>query len=543
MPQYLHPGVYVQEVPSAVRPIAGVGTSTAGFIGVVPDDEIIPLRPVTGESITVPQRGGASFNLASYPVVTTQGSYSATVGQNPATGTVTLSNDNTNFVSKVTFSPGLSGGDAVTINYVAGLARPPLRQITGEGIGTGVDPDQVQPPTKTFDLDHYLVLTTPATFQMRVGGQPAAATLANDPLMQVSRVTFNTAPPKDAEITGDYIVRLSQGAATGEVKLCTNFSEFKNYFGDFSPGPGQRNLAHAVYGFFNNGGTRCFVVRVANNGAVGDALKSFEAIDEIAIVAAPGVTDTGAQNAIIAHCETTMQDRFAILDTAETVDLTAFKPGASGAPPRSDYAAVYVPWIQAFDPVNELVYVPPSGHMAGIFARVDASRGVHKAPANETVFGALDLKQPISKVQQDGLNPNGVNCIRSLNGNITVWGARTFGGDANGVYKYISTRRLFLFLRKSIDQGTQWVVFEPNDPSLWAKVNRNVGAFLTNVWRDGALFGTTPAEAFYVKCDAETNPPDVRNLGQLVTEIGVAPVQPAEFVIFRITQWGGPVGG
>src|SRR5205823_3157925 len=150
--------------------------------------------------------------------------------------------------------------------------------------------------------------------------------------------------------------------------------------------------------------------------------------------------------------------------------------------------------------------VPPSGHMAGIYARVDTQRGVHKAPANEVVLGALSLTYQLSRAQQDGLNPQGVNCIRDLNGNIRVWGARTLGGDANTAWKYVSVRRLFLFLRESIDQGTQWVVFEPNDPALWAKIRRNVTAFLTNVWRDGALFGATPEEAFYVRCDERTNP-------------------------------------
>jgi phage tail sheath protein FI len=171
---------------------------------------------------------------------------------------------------------------------------------------------------------------------------------------------------------------------------------------------------------------------------------------------------------------------------------------------------------------------------------VDTTRGVHKAPANETVRGALGLRYNISRSQQDGLNPQGVNAIRDLNGNIRVWGARTMGGDANGEWRYINVRRLFLFLRESIDEGTQWVVFEPNTPDLWAKITRNITAFLTNVWRAGALFGTTPQEAFYVKCDAETNPPEVRDAGQVVTEIGVAVVKPAEFVIFRISQWAGP---
>jgi phage tail sheath protein FI len=180
--------------------------------------------------------------------------------------------------------------------------------------------------------------------------------------------------------------------------------------------------------------------------------------------------------------------------------------------------------------------------MAGIYARVDTQRGVHKAPANETVLGAVGLKYNLSKAKQDGLNPQGINCIRSLNGNIRVWGARTLGGDGNGEFKYINIRRLFNFLRESLDEGTQWTVFEPNAPDLWAAIRRNVTAFLTIVWRSGALFGNTPEQAFYVKCDEETNPPEIRDQGQVITEIGVAVVKPAEFVVFRISQWAGPGG-
>jgi phage tail sheath protein FI len=214
---------------------------------------------------------------------------------------------------------------------------------------------------------------------------------------------------------------------------------------------------------------------------------------------------------------------------------------------RTDYGALYYPWIQVFDIATQLMapdgngerLCAPSGHVAGIYARVDHERGVHKAPANEVVRGALELDDQISKNIQDGLNPHGINCIRNINDDITVWGARTVGGDANTDLKYINVRRTLIFLRKSIDQGTQWVVFEPNDRSLWAKITRNVTAFLTTVWRDGALFGSTPQEAFYVKCDDETNPPEERDLGKVTTEIGVAIVEPAEFVIFRISQWEG----
>jgi Bacteriophage tail sheath protein len=415
MPQYLSPGVYVEEVPSSVQPIAGVGTSTAGFIGVAPN------------AVTVPRRN-PDFDP-----------------------TQNVSNTNSPFV-----------GDSFTL--------------------------------------------------------PAPA---------------------------------------GEVRLCTTFSDFTRMFGGFSTDVGQSNLAHAVYGFFNNGGSRCYVARVAAAADIGTALTAFAAIDEIAIVAAPGLVANTARSAVVDHCTST-GDRFAILDIAEQVetdnvlDLTLLDPSNDDnvLPDNSDYAATYFPWLAVYDPATAiqnpagdgLRMVPPSGHIAGVYARIDTERGVHKAPANAVVRGALGLRYSISKAQQNGLNPQGVNAIRDLNGNIRVWGARTVGGDRNAEWKYVNVRRLFLFLRESIDEGTQWVVFEPNDASLWAKITRNVTAFLTNVWRDGALFGDTPEQAFYVKCDAETNPPEVRDLGRVVTEIGVAVVEPAEFVIFRISQWSGPGG-
>jgi len=414
MPQYLSPGVYVEEVPSAVKAIAGVSTSTPGFIGVIPDK----------------------------------------------------------------------------IHLVA------------------KDP------------------TTPGTTKY---------------------------------------VDFTLGAAAKTPKLITNWTQFTKLFGDLvgdetaaatgdaSPAidESHRNLAYAVYGFFNNGGGRCFVVRITSGTDLGDALKAFAAIDEIALVAMPGNTEDAARDALVTHC-VSVADRFAILDgpatSTDLTELTKIHADGGVAPKNTDFAAWYFPWIKVFDPATKLltpsgdgtVAVPPSGHLAGIYARVDTERGVHKAPANEAIRGALDVTQPLAKSDQDGLNPKGVNCIRVLNGNIFAWGARTVGGDANADLKYINVRRTLLFLRKSIDEGTQWVVFEPNSPALWQKITRNVTAFLTNVWRAGALFGTTAQEAFYVKCDAETNPPELRELGQVVTEIGVAIVRPAEFVIFRISQFTAP---
>jgi phage tail sheath protein FI len=176
--------------------------------------------------------------------------------------------------------------------------------------------------------------------------------------------------------------------------------------------------------------------------------------------------------------------------------------------------------------------------MGGIWARSDNTRGVHKAPANEVVLGAVGLAYNTTKGEQDTLNPNGVNCIRAFPGRgIRVWGARTL--SSNPSWRYINVRRLFNYVEKSIEGGTQWVVFEPNDPMLWSRVRRDVAAFLSTVWSSGALFGLSPAQAFYVKCDSELNPPEQRDLGRLIVEIGMAPVKPAEFVIFRISQWAG----
>jgi uncharacterized protein len=347
--------------------------------------------------------------------------------------------------------------------------------------------------------------------------------------------------------------------------LITSWSQFTRAFGDLvgdedapatedsSPAidEGHRRLAHAVYGFFNNGGSRCFVARVTDETELDAVLSAFAAIDEIALVSAPGQLGDSVRDKIVTHCLAT-GERFAILDAPESVsDLgTLTKIAADGGvmPTKSDHAAWYYPWITVFDPASKLqdptgdgtLAVPPSGHLAGIYARVDTERGVFKAPANEAVRGALGVSHSLSKADQDGLNPKGVNCIRVLNGSVLVWGARTVGGDANADLKYINVRRTLLFLRKSIDEGTQWVVLEPNTPALWAKITRNVAAFLTTMWRSGALFGATAQEAFYVRCDAETNPPELRELGQVVTEIGVAIVRPAEFVIFRISQFSAP---
>jgi phage tail sheath protein FI len=248
------------------------------------------------------------------------------------------------------------------------------------------------------------------------------------------------------------------------------------------------------------------------------------------------------QGKMIAHAEL-MGDRMAILDTPDGLisqEVLEWRMNTAGY--DSKMAALYWPWIEVMDPLSgRPTRIPPSGHIAGVWARTDEERGVHKAPANEVIRGANGLAFQITHAEQGELNRNGINCIRAFPGRgIRIWGARTLSSDPE--WRYINVRRLFNFIAESIMIGTQWSVFEPNDERLWGKLATNVGSFLSRVHRSGALSGASPQEAYFVKCDAETNPPEVVEAGQVVCEIGVAPVKPAEFVIFRLSQFTGGGG-
>ena len=367
-------------------------------------------------------------------------------------------------------------------------------------------------------------------------------------------------------------------AHVGEVRGINGWAQFVREFvtdeGESTP------LSHAVFGFFLNGGSRCYVVNVgAGQAIMGGGRKRtglglLEEIDEVAIVAAPGYTDAASYDALLTHCET-LKDRVAILDApAEVTVLNRLTEVATASPERSarreekeenadggetdgggaggaglrprqsdgGYGAFYFPQITVRDPLSpdaDLVNIPPSGHLAGIYARTDATRGVHKAPANEVVRGALNVTYRLTRAEQGELNQLGVNCIRLFGREgVRVWGARSLAASSSE-WRYISVRRLFNMIEESIVESTRWIVFEPNDQTLWKSIRRDVGAFLTRLWRDGALMGSTSEEAFFVKCDEETNPPEVIDAGMVVTMIGIAPVKPAEFIVFRISQYRG----
>lgn len=261
----------------------------------------------------------------------------------------------------------------------------------------------------------------------------------------------------------------------------------------------------------------------------------------VSIMAVPGITDADVQLSLVAHCEN-LKSRFAVLDmplNVSKVDELLEQRDIFD----SSYAAVYHPWLESFDALaKRSTYLPPSGAVMGIYARCDIERGVHKAPANEVVRGCTGLSTPYNEREQDLLNPKGVNLIRAFTGRgIRVWGARTV--SSNALWKYINVRRLFIYTEETIRANTNWVVFEPNSEVLWSRVRRTIELFLASLWRSGALAGATPAEAFYVEIGPTTMTQDDIDNGRLICNIGIAPVKPAEFVIFRITQHTAEAGG
>ncbi len=317
-------------------------------------------------------------------------------------------------------------------------------------------------------------------------------------------------------------------------RMLSLWSQFEHYFERPSP---DSYLAYAVRGFFQNGGRRCYVAIIKNlsRESLEEGLNSIAALNMVDLVCVPELATLGSeafswQQIVVQHCENA-GDRFAILDsrhgdTSEAVaDQWSSIDGHNGA--------IYYPWVRVHGfEHGTTVLVPPCGHVAGIYARTDAIRGVHKAPANEVLEGVLDLERPITNEEQDYLNPKHVNCLRSFPGRgIRVWGARTLSGHPD--WTYVNVRRLFLTAVRWVNWQMTDVAFEPNDAKLWARIERELTTYFTEQYRSGALKGRTPQEAFYVKCDAETNPPETRHENRVVTEIGLAPATPYEFVVVR----------
>jgi phage tail sheath protein FI len=542
MPEYLSPGVYVEEVDRGPKPIEGVGTAMAAFVGFTEKAEY--LREVDGEMVTE--------NLLNKPqLVTNWTQYVQRFG-----GFVEGA-----YMPHSVYGYFHNGGSRCYVVSVKtiGNAQVPLlgadgkphliakaKQAGFDGLRLRVKVDVPELPApkgkakaKEGEEEGAAAEGGLPPFTMTVERQGVSgAWQVKEALPDVTLVEVEEDGTKQVQVAyknnkaSEWIELIIPDVAAPLAKIWPAAQQQ-------SLNLEQQQLLPATSAEFKGD-------VVERSGVEG-----LEALDDVTMLVVPDLMSTppgeklnldmvkAVQTAMIAHCER-LADRVAILDpppNATPQEIKEWRMNTAGY--DSSYAALYWPWVQVDDPIqNRPIYIPPSGHVAGIWARNDNTRGVHKAPANEVVLGATGLAYNCTKGEQDTLNPNGVNCIRAFPGRgIRVWGARTL--TSNPSWRYINVRRLFNYVEKSIENGTQWVVFEPNDTFLWFRVQRDVTSFLTTVWSDGALFGGSPAQAFYVKCDAELNPPESRDLGRLIIEIGMCPVKPAEFVIFRISQWAG----
>jgi phage tail sheath protein FI len=512
MAEYLSPGVYIEEVNSGPRPIEGVGTAMAAFVGLAPAGPINEARLITNWSQYVDTFGAEMDGGRRAPHM--KGAY----------------------LSHAVYGYFLNGGGRC---YVIRI---------GNGRNASGSAATLQIPSKASETNPSLTIQAkskqpsdievevlPATSEDAPEGTFTVRVRSGEQQELYENVTLGRA--KSSRNVVDTVNQASKLVTIIEAQSAGTLADRAPTFGAYRLMGLDSNVLPAlqVTNFSGDASERTGIagLEIAEDATMiccPDLMSAFEAgaLDRTGVKA--------VQTAMIAHCER-MGDRMAILDPLPDLSPQEVKKWReSETNYDSQFAALYYPWITVAGPDGKPIQVPPCGHLAGVYARSDNTVGVHKAPANEVVTGALDVAKQITKGEQDTLNPVGINCIRSFTGRgIRVWGARTLSSDP--AWRYINVRRLFNFVEKSIERGTQWVVFEPNDPDLWARVRRDVGLFLRNVWRSGALFGNTPGEAFFVKCDAELNPPEVRDVGQLVIEVGLAAKKPAEFVIFRLSQF------
>lgn len=522
MPEYLSPGVYVEELEIGARPIEGVSTSMAGFLGPTVRG---PERPRLVIGFEQFRRIYGSYLPGSFLAYGVEGFFK-NGGQRCFVGRI-VSVDNTTAATR---------GDLSTVGVEA--IGP---GTWGDRIAVKVDRGSLNNPTGTPPVDVFKLTVMywddPPPTPLVDPTDPANATDPNRREPDLLEVYDNLT---DNQTSIDYYEKMvnPQSNLIRLIRLADNNpadQPLELLTGLANPVNGNDGVPIDLADYQGRA-----LPSLPDGTTIRTGFLGFREIDEISIVCIPDFQSVpNLTNEIITHC-TQMGDRFAVLHSdpaAHTLaTINTIRP-----PQDTRYAAFYFPWIKVFDPrINRDILIPPSGHVAGIYAKTDIERGVHKAPANKVVQGATALQFKITKGEQDMLNPRGVNCLRAFPGRrIRVWGART--SSTNTLWKYINVRRLFLFVEESIEEGTQWVVFEPNDEKLWARVRATITQFLTRVWRDGALMGTKAEEAFFVKCDRTTMTQDDIDNGRLICVIGIAPVKPAEFVILYLQQMAGQI--
>jgi hypothetical protein len=526
VPTYQSPGVYVEEVSSGSRPIEGVGTAVCAFVGFT--ERGLPNQPTLVTNWTQYSKAfggfveGAHLPQAVYGYFLNGGGAAYVVrvgaeGESAAEGNGRANGTSSSVARSAALSELPAAGDS---------GRPALRAgvLNAEEAGEELSIEAVDASEPGEELFKLVVrqgereVESFDNLSLRRGPRHAATVVREQSKLIVLEEVKGASSLVPAKGTRTALQARSGSSAAPAVPQASL----------------PATIAPSDY---------------VGNTADRTGFAGLEAIENVTMLCVPdlmaafqhGTVDLAGvkavQLAMIAHCEL-MADRVAILDTPPGLGAQQVRDWrVDTAGYDSKYAALYWPWIKVLDPVTGApALIPPSGHVAGVWARSDETRGVHKAPANEVVRGVVELETNITRGEHDSLNPVAVNCIRTFPGQgIRVWGARTLSSDPE--WRYLNVRRLFNFVEKSILDGTNWVVFEPNDRFLWGSVRRTITMFLRRVWRSGALYGRTPEEAFFVKCDEENNPAEDRDAGILTVDIGIAPVKPAEFIVFRVSQY------
>ncbi|WP_127582968.1 phage tail sheath subtilisin-like domain-containing protein [Paenibacillus koleovorans] len=568
MAEYLSPGVYVEEFESGGQPLGGVSTSTAGFIGLTQRGAVAGLpQLVTSMNDFFKQFGSylsenafGSYRFLAYAVEQffVNGGSRAFIMRVAPSDAAAASNGDGSVLSVTAKNPGAWANQIRVVVEPSSKAKtqiyevissdetPTYRVKSSAGFHAGdvvafSDGKSKQYATVVSSQDNILTLSKALSGDVVDGGLVAAKVLTT------SEFTLQVVYGDEVESYANCSLNVSSANYVDKLIAKSNIVSISASATDEADTAPYEHISGSAEGagsyvFALSGGSDGSIDSVSAGDFIGQdfgpgkrtGIQAFIDNDVVSIMAIPGVTDPNVQLSLVAHCEQ-LGSRFAILDIprdkTKVSDVLAHRDIFD-----SSYAALYNPWLQVFDAQEKRnIFVPPSGSMAGVYARSDNSRGVQKAPANEVVRGVVGLDCQYNKGEQDILNPKGVNLIRQFSGQgIRVWGART--ASSNGNWKYINVRRLFIFLEESIKTGTNWVVFEPNDERLWARVQRTIDAFLMRVWRDGALAGSSPAEAYFIDIGRNTMTSDDINNGRLICVIGIAPVKPAEFVIFKITQ-------
>ena len=577
MAEYLSPGVYVEEYDSGATPMQGVSTSTAGFVGLAERGPILvtsfaDYKRMYGGYLSEAGYGSNRFLPYAVEQFFSNGGARAYI-MRAVPGDARTGSCVSGVLKISAANPGAWAEDLRVVVSPASKAKTQVLAVSGadltlknaDGFNAGDVVELYDGKTTAYAtvknvLDKVVTLDAPCSLDVADAKVGTVKYIKTCEITLTVRLGENVETFENLSLKPDALNDIVAKTAKSDLitvevlesKAAPAPVKEKDKDGKEIPAPAPKAPSIVPFALCGgNGADLVLTLQGGSNGSVRTAtpdaflgkddgpgkrtgLQAFQENGNVSIMAIPGVTMPEVQAGLVGFCEG-KKSCFAILDVPmelkKTNDVANFRDMYD-----STYAAMYHPWLEMYDAGSKRsAYFPPSGAMAGIYARTDVERGVHKAPANEVVRGCTGLSCAYNEGEQDVLNPIGVNLIRSFTGRgIRVWGARTI--SSNGLWKYLNVRRLFIYVEESIKANTSWVVFEPNSTELWDRVTRTIETFLSTCWRDGALAGSTPSEAFFVECGPTTMTQDDIDNGRLICQIGIAPVKPAEFVIFRITQ-------